>query len=130
MYLLGDGAADAALDLLSPSNARVVVGCAGLAGTLSLATSTTGLTFPVQLPYPYQLFLLARGSEASVKEPFGVFDVGFLLSFDVVEGRKECEEDCDEGTSIGVGIVGAMTGSSRVLGEGEDSTPGLLEDSG
>lgn len=125
MYLLGDGAAtEAALDLLSPSNARVVVGCAGLAGTLSLANSTTGLPFPFQLPY--QLFLLA--SEASFKEPFGVFVVGFRVSFDTVEGRNDCEEDFEEGTSMGVGISGVTTGASRDFG-GVVSNPGLLEDS-
>lgn len=103
----------------------MVFGFAGLAGTLSLATSaTTGLPFPVQLPY--QLFLLA--SELSVKEPFGVLILGFLASFEVVEGRKDCEEDCEEGTGMGVGTTGAVTGVSCLF-RGEDSVPGLLEDS-
>lgn len=110
MYRRGEGAAiDAALALLSPSKARAVLDCAGLPGTESLATSATGLVFPVQLPY--QLFRFAN--EASVKEPFSVFNVGFLVSFNEVE---VCEE-FDGETSIDFGSADGVTGSSAGLEE-------------
>jgi hypothetical protein len=97
MYRRGEGAIDAALGLRSPSNALVELDCAGLAGTLFLATSAIGFALPFQLPY--QLFRFA--SDASVNKPFGVFNEGFLVSFDVVEGRK----DCDAGTSMAFELV-------------------------